>query len=122
MQGRYGSDSLERFLIFGGLALDILGMLLNNGILIIIADAFLLIAIFRMMSRNTVKRSIENDKYESISLIPRRHFKAMKMSAGNKTDRYYVCPSCHQIVRVPRGHGKVTITCPKCRKEFDRRS
>ena len=35
-----------------------------------------------------------------------------------KIYRFYTCPSCKQKIRVPRGHGKISITCPKCRTSF----
>ena len=28
------------------------------------------------------------------------------------------CPKCKQQVRVPRGKGKIAITCPQCREKF----
>mgnify|MGYP001122250664 CR=1 FL=1 len=32
------------------------------------------------------------------------------------------CPGCGQKIRVPRGRGKIAIRCPKCNREFIRRS
>ena len=28
------------------------------------------------------------------------------------------CPGCRQVVRVPRGKGKINIRCPKCNRQF----
>ena len=36
----------------------------------------------------------------------------------DKEHRYYDCPRCRQQVRVPRGKGKISITCPKCKEKF----
>ena len=36
--------------------------------------------------------------------------------------RIFRCPKCDQRVRVPRGRGKISITCPKCGHEFIKRS
>jgi hypothetical protein len=64
-------------------------------------------AIFRMLSRNTYKRYQENKKYlRFVEQIRDREHK------------YFDCPRCRQPVRVPRGKGKIAITCPKCREKF----
>lgn len=39
-----------------------------------------------------------------------------------KIYRFFVCPSCSQKVRVPRGKGRIEITCPKCRTAFIKKS
>jgi ribosomal protein L37AE/L43A len=64
-------------------------------------------AIFRMMSRNVYKRYQENRKFLQF-------FDRIK----DRQHRYYDCPKCRQTVRVPRGKGKISITCPKCREKF----
>jgi peptidoglycan/LPS O-acetylase OafA/YrhL len=67
----------------------------------------LFIAIFRSLSRNIYKRYEENRKF----LV---FFQKLK----DKDHRYYNCPRCRQQVRVPKGKGKISITCPKCREKF----
>lgn len=39
-----------------------------------------------------------------------------------KIYKFYTCSSCGQKVRVPRGKGKIEITCPKCRNTFIKRT
>ncbi len=36
--------------------------------------------------------------------------------------KYFNCPNCNQKVRVPKGRGKIEITCPKCRTSFIRKT
>ena len=36
----------------------------------------------------------------------------------DRQNRYYTCPRCRQTVRVPRGKGKIAITCPRCKERF----
>ena len=40
----------------------------------------------------------------------------------DRQNRYFDCPKCHQLVRVPRGKGKISITCPRCREKFIRKT
>ena len=40
----------------------------------------------------------------------------------DRQHRYFACPKCRQTVRVPRGKGKISITCPKCREKFIRKT
>jgi len=32
--------------------------------------------------------------------------------------RFLICPQCAQRLRVPRGKGKIRVTCTKCRNQF----
>ena len=46
----------------------------------------------------------------------------MKKNIKDREYKYFVCPGCGQICRVPKKRGKITITCPRCHASFDRRS
>ena len=44
---------------------------------------------------------------------------------GYKTDKvyyYFKCPTCGQSMRVPRGLGKIEVTCKACSSRFEVRS
>jgi len=73
--------------------------------------ALMIWAIFRALSRNTYKRYQEN-----------RTFLLFFDRLKDRNNRYFNCPKCHQTVRVPRGKGKISITCPKCREKFIRKT
>ncbi len=115
MQGRYGTDKLNMFLLGLGLALSVLAMLLSfpalDLLLTVAAYTLMGIVIFRTLSRNTYKRYRENLRYLQLvqQLRDRQH-------------RYYNCPRCRQQVRVPRGKGKIAISCPKCKEKFIRKT
>ena len=111
MIGRYGSDKLNMAILIAGVITWLVSMFVPVAavkLLMMIAYYFLMgLAVFRMLSRNTYKRYQENRKYLQFveKLKDREH-------------RYYDCPRCRQQVRVPRGKGKIAITCPKCREKF----
>ncbi len=76
----------------------------------------LILNICRIFSRNIQARYAENNKY----LALRQKFMAYVRgsSRGDAAHRIYRCPKCSQKVRVPRGRGRIAITCPKCGHEF----
>ncbi len=111
MAGRYGTDKLNMALLGAGLVLCVLVMFIRLPILDLLLTlasyGLMFWAIFRMLSRNTYKRYQENRKYL-------RFLERMK----DREHRYFDCPRCRQPVRVPRGKGKISITCPKCKEKF----
>lgn len=32
--------------------------------------------------------------------------------------KFFKCPACHQKIRVPKGKGRIEITCPRCGEKF----
>ena len=54
--------------------------------------------------------------------IVQRRWKVIRNSLRDRNNHYYMCPKCHQIVRVPKGRGKIEITCPSCRNKFVKKS
>ena len=115
MEGRYGNDKLNNALLGSALVLVILALFIRNPLLNLILHgisyALMFWSIFRTFSRNTYKRYQENRKF--LKFVDR--FK-------DRDHRYYDCPKCRQTVRVPRGKGKIAITCPRCREKFVRKS
>ncbi len=111
MVGRYGTDKLNTAILVAGLIACLLSMFLRlpllNWVLTMVSYALMGYALFRMFSRNTYKRYEENRKYL-------RFLEQFK----DKDHRYYACPRCRQTVRVPKGKGKISITCPKCKEKF----
>ena len=73
----------------------------------------------RMFSRNISRRSAENQKYMKIHYkFMSRFNKVRARIKDSKTHRIFKCPSCGQKIRVPKGKGRISIKCPKCRIEF----
>ena len=123
MQGRYGVDKFSNFLII--LALVLLVAEFFFPFVYLRAAALLLVvyAYFRILSKNHYKRYAENERYMKY-YNKVRFFLARKKShmEQRRTHKIFKCPSCKQSIRVPKGKGKIAITCPKCRTEFIRRS
>lgn len=115
MVGRYGTDRLNMVILCAGLFASLLSSFLGGsiaGILFWLASYGLMgWAIFRSLSRNINGRYQEN-----------RRFKLMLDRVKDRNNRYFICPRCRQTVRVPRGKGKIAITCPRCRERFERRT
>ena len=38
---------------------------------------------------------------------------------NRKTTKYLECPSCGQTLAVPKGKGKIRVTCPKCHNKVE---
>lgn len=115
MTGRYGTDRLNMAILVTALVIVIIYGFLPRGIVKFvlwgISYGLMVWAIFRSLSRNTYKRYEENRRFSMV-------FDRLK----DREHRYYQCPRCRQSVRVPRGKGKIAITCPRCAEKFIRKS
>lgn len=111
MVGRYGTDQLNMVILGGGLAASLLSVWIRKPglsvFLFLLSYGLMIWAIFRSMSRNTYKRYRENRAFQQF-------FSRLK----DRQNRYFDCPKCRQTVRVPRGKGKIAITCPRCHEKF----
>jgi len=110
MIGRYGTDKLNTAILLAGLILCLLGMFMPppvNLIFALLSYGLMIWSLLRSFSRNTYKRYRENQKY--LAFLDR---------LKDRNHRYFSCPKCRQSVRVPRGKGKIAITCPRCREKF----
>lgn len=115
MAGRYGTDKLNLAILGTALAICVVtGFVkipLVNLLMTAASYGLMIWAICRSFSRNTYKRYQENRKFLQF-------FDRIK----DRDHRYYDCPRCRQNVRVPRGKGKIAITCPRCKEKFIRKT
>ena len=122
MQGRYGIDQLNRFLMIVCVICFIVNMFIGSIVLTFIAYGTWLFVIFRMFSKNIYARNRENDKYLNFFSPLSRWLKLKLMSKQDPSNKYFSCPKCKQMVRVPKGHGTVVVTCPNCQNKFEKRT
>lgn len=129
MMGRYGQDQLNRLLSITGLIILVVSVVivrfipLLSSVLWIAAVALIVICYWRMFSRNIAARSAENQKY----LTFRYKFAVEKQrraerAAQSKDYKFFKCPKCGVLNRIPKGKGKIEITCPRCGEKFIRKS
>lgn len=122
MWGRYGNDNLNQFLLaFAFICLII--SFFGGSLFYIAATIVMVYAYFRMFSRNTSRRVMENQKYLKQTMKIRSFFTKKKREWGQRKQYHiYKCPNCKQKIRVPRGKGRIAISCKKCGNEFIRKS
>lgn len=96
----------------------------------------------RLFAKNPAARNNENMKFLAIVTAVKEFFHKPSQGAGSarrpastapsgglldkwkqqwheyRTYRYLICPQCSQRLRVPRGKGKIRVTCTKCRNQF----
>ncbi len=123
MQGRYGVDALGIFLLIMGFAMTFLSSIRPLAWFAIPSLAIIIFAYFRIFSKNYEKRRRELMKYERATGKVRERFSLMKrIFAERKTHKHLRCKTCKTLLRVPRGKGKIEITCPKCRTKMIRKT
>ena len=124
MQGRNGGDALYRAQLFGAVLCSVLSVLTQRSVPVsslFSAASMLLIfwAIFRALSRNIEKRYLENLSYlEWLGGLRRKMRFRREKHQQRKDFKFFVCPNCSTNLRVPKGKGKVNITCSKCGTRF----
>ena len=123
MVGRYGQDEFGQFLFAVALISMLLSVLFGGSVWYTISLILLVFGYYRLLSKNHARRYQENSRY----LLYFNKVKAMIKRKEYQIKQYqhnhiYRCPSCRQKIRIPRGKGKIQISCPKCHTEFIKKS
>ena len=111
MQGRNGSDEMNRILTYVLVVLYVISLFAKSTLLYYITLAGFIYVIFRMMSRNLYARREENRKFVTKLETARIKFEQ------RKDYKIFRCKGCGRNIRVPRGKGKIEVTCPMCGKK-----
>lgn len=116
LQGRYGIDDLGRMLMITALGLYVIGVVLKNQWFFSLSTFIIIIVIYRMMSRQHWERGEENRRYTGCLKLWKLRYENRKYS------RIFVCKKCGRFIRVPKGKGKIQVTCTSCGDKTIRRT
>lgn len=122
MYGRYGNDPLNLFLLVVYLIVFLVYSLTGFKPLYWATLILIFIALFRLLSRNPARRREENAKFMRAAGPVLRWYRLRRAMHRDKEHCYFKCPNCGQQLRVPRGKGKITVTCRGCGASFQEKS
>lgn len=148
-QQRY-LDDLNRAMLIAALVLTIVGIFFfkygtwPRYVFSGAATVLLVLLVLRLFSRDQSRRYRENMKFQAavndVSAWFRRTFRksasgepCVKTHRAQKAKRnptwseirqykYLICPQCTQRLRVPRGKGRIRVTCTRCGNVFEAKS
>lgn len=139
MVGRNGSDRLGRWCLWAAIIFLVINLIFPNVVCSMLSFAFLFYCMYRMFSTNIVARSEENEKFEElIAKLPfikskndaKRSSRSSnsdkaaksgsrpKAKAASSSKKTFACEECGQSLSVPKGRGKLKVTCPKCHHQM----
>ncbi len=119
MSDRYGYDELSYALSMITLIFIFLAYIPNLQFMSSLGLLLCIVLIYRTLSRNISKRQAERNAYLRWKTKWTGKFNLLRQAwCLRDTYRFYRCRQCKTCVRVPKGRGKIRITCPKCHNEF----
>lgn len=123
MMGRYGIDELTQALMLLGCAFVLVNFFAHSSILSTLALLLMALGIFRCYSKNIPARARELAKYQELMVKPKAWWRLFnKKWINRKTTIYFKCKGCGAVLNVPKGKGKILVTCPKCGAKEEKRS
>jgi len=126
MYGRRGTDEFARFLLVVTLVFIVLSWFFQGAVqslFSLLTIASLVYCYFRILSKDIYKRQKENTWYLQKKSAVLKWFRSVKDRWTQRKDyKFFRCPSCHSLLRVPKGKGKILLTCRKCGNRFERKS
>ncbi len=118
MTGRYGPDKLSLHICALSCIFMLAGTFALRLTFAVIAIVLMIIAVARICSKNLQRRAAELNAYERLLSRLRGWASLQKRKwHDRKTHRYFKC-KCGKILRVPKGRGKIEITCPECHNKI----
>jgi len=126
MYGRYGMDQLSKFLSYIGLILLVLSAFLGQNVrsaVLIIAVLVIAVTYYRTFSKKLDKRRAENLRFMNLKKPVSDSVKLRRdMWTQRKEFKFFKCPSCKAVLRVPKGKGKIRVVCKKCGTAFEKKT
>ncbi len=123
MAGRNGNDQLNRLLLLVDVITLLLASLLSGSVLGRLLYALVLVLLgltyFRMFSRDLYRRRSENERYIRYKQRLLSRLRVLRERWKQRKEyKFFTCPSCKAVMRVPRGKGKIRVVCHKCGNTF----
>lgn len=119
MIGRYGQDELGKFILSLTLILLVINLFVKTSALSAVALMLIFYSYYRIFSRDTSARYAENKKFlDTIEPLRRKFFTSKNKYENRKVYKYIKCPSCKLEMKVPKGKGKIKVTCKSCGNKF----
>lgn len=106
--GRNGLDEYAKYSYATALVVYIVSLLFRSGLLYYLSIGIMFYGVFRIFSKNVTARQNENRK-----LLEEIDFRKQQFEQ-RKEYKIYRCKGCGRKIRVPKGKGKIEITCPRC--------
>lgn len=146
---RIGLDALNRALLMSALVCGLLSLFFAYGtvpraICTGLLGACVVMAVFRLFSTNRDRRYRENQRFLVCTTAVRDFFRRGRRPRAARAARprahrarrarrnpswseikhykYLICPQCTQRRRVPRGKGRLLVTCTRCGNRFEAKS
>ena len=120
-RGRNGFDTIAKFtwaLTFAAILVSLFGGWVGL-IADTLASVLMVYTLFRVLSRNVYRRMEENQRFLDATSGIRGWFRNQRTRFSQRKEyKFFTCPTCHTLLRVPRGKGKIQITCRKCGNRF----
>ena len=117
---RNGFDALSKAVVWSSLILMVISGFFPvawlKSVVYGVSVAGIVYGYFRILSKDTARRQAENSAYLSWK---RRITQCWQQ---RKTHRFFRCPKCKTTLRVPRGKGKISISCRCCGEKFIKRT
>lgn len=123
-EGRNGTDVLSCALCILACVLLIISRIFGGiigTVLWALAFASLGWGYFRILSRNIPKRRLEDARFRQL-FSPATRFIARQKTKHRQKNLFcfFKCPNCGTVLRVPKGKGRIRITCKSCQYVFER--
>lgn len=123
MCGRYGFDELSKIMMIVSVVCCLLSIIIRQTVFLSLAIVLIVIIYLRFFSKNVYSRCNELNVYYDVKAKIRNRNNLRKMRwRDRKKFKYFRCNNCKTVLRVPRGKGKIEITCGKCKNKMIKKS
>jgi len=123
MAGRNGLDRLGQVTLLLALVLSLLANVLDAAFLSALSCGLMIWCLFRVFSRNLSRRQAENQRFLTAGSRFGSDLRAWRERQRQRKEyKFFRCGGCGNWLRVPKGKGKIQITCPRCGQRFSGRT